>query len=294
MFSLSKSYRFLYLSMAILSSLSQAEESQLNMTVTHPIEFVILIASYNNEQFAVENLRSACFQKSSRPYEVIYVNDCSTDNTHAVVEAYVKEHGLENRVTIINNEINVGQVGNYYNIIHSFIPDHKIVVLLDGDDKLAHDEVLSVLEKHYSNPNTWMTHGSRIIFPEQGMDNVPESQPYPSDVILERLFRKSEWVKGAHLISFKACLYKKIRKEDLMYQGKFLKVAGDVAFLMPIFEMCSPYKGNKKSHIQFIPEVLYLYRVNNPISDFRIYKGAQSEMNGYIRGLQPYESLESL
>jgi len=54
-------------------------------------EFVVIIPSYNNENYVVENLESVCWQKSTNPYEILYVNDCSTDRTREVVETYVKD-----------------------------------------------------------------------------------------------------------------------------------------------------------------------------------------------------------
>jgi glycosyltransferase involved in cell wall biosynthesis len=282
-----KPYQFLYLGVSLLGSFIHAKDD----LQSHPIEFVILIASYNNENYAVENLQSACFQKSSNPYQVIYINDVSTDRTREVVESYIKEHRLESLVTLINNEKNVGQVGNYYNTIHSMVPDHKIIVLLDGDDKLAHDQVLTTLEKYYSNnPDIWMTYGSNISFPHEGL--IPHYQ-VPDHIIRENTFRKNEFIT-THLISFRARLYKKIKKEDFMFQGNFIKAAGDLAFMFPMLEMCSPYKGTGPNHSYFIPEILYHYRANNPLSEFRDKSELQESMDVFIRSKKPYEGLESL
>ena len=127
---------------------------------TEVVEFVIVIPSFNNEKWARDNLQSACHQLSSRPYEIICINDASSDRTGELMDEYVKEKNLGSRVKVINNQVNMGGVANIYNTVHEYIADHKVVVLLDGDDMLAHDEVLLCLEKYYSDPGVLMTYGS--------------------------------------------------------------------------------------------------------------------------------------
>ena len=165
-------------------------------------EFVIVIPSYNNEKWAEDNLRSACFQKSSRPFEVIYINDCSTDRTGEIVDEYVKKNNLESFVTIIHNNENVGQLANWYNTIHNYIPDHKIVVNLDGDDLLAHDEVLLTLEEYYRDPSIWLTYGSAIAHPS-GKHLRYMTQGIPNRIFLDNGLRNYRFV-AQHLRTFKA------------------------------------------------------------------------------------------
>ncbi len=280
--------------LGISTSLAQATD-QFDQVTTHSstdVEFVIVIPSYKNEEWAVENLRSACQQKSSRPFQVICINDCSPDRTGEIMDNYVKKHNLESFVTVIHNKENVGALTNWYNTIHSYIPDHKIVVNLDGDDLLAHDEVLLTLEKYYSDPDIWMTYGSAIAHPSG--DYLPfMSQGIPDWVFSKKKIREYLFV-SQHLRTFKAGLFKKIKKEDLMYKGAFAPAAVDMAFMLPMLEMCSPSSTTGKNHSIFIPEALYLYRTNNPLNLFRIRRKLQKDVDNFIRTKEPYEPLESL
>ena len=45
---------------------------------------------------------------------------------------------------------------------------------------------------------------------------------------------------------------------------------------------------------QFISDVLYIYNVENPLSDFRINEIIQYRVGMYIRSKKPYMSLNSL
>jgi len=265
--------------------------SPLGAEKANSIEFAILIASYNNEKYVIENLQSACFQKSTNPYHVYYVNDCSTDRTAEMVESFIREHQLESLVTVIHNTKNVGPLENYYNTIHNFIPNHKVVVNLDGDDFLAHDNVLLTLEKYYANPNLWMTYGSALEYPS--MKNIWWIKAIPDDVIRQRKFRKFGFVTH-HLRTFKAGLFKKIKKEDLMYKGSFIRFSGDLAFMMPMLELCAPYPGIEINHSQSIPEILYYWRVDNPINDFRAHRNEQNEIQDLIEFRPIYDQLRTL
>ncbi len=256
------------------------------------VRFVIVIPSYNNELWALDNLRSACTQKSSQPYQVICVNDCSTDRTGEIMDEYVKENHLESMVTVIHNNARLGHMANWYNTIHKYIPDHNVVVNLDGDDILAHDNVLLTLEKYYVNPNCWLTYGSAVAYPSG--NSLPRmSQGIPDRVFHEKEIRKYEFV-AQHLRTFKAGLFKKINKDDLSIDGEFVQAAVDMAFMLPMLEMCSPKGETNVNHSAFIPELLYLYRTNNPISIFRTRRAYQQAIDLFIRSKKPYESLDSL
>ena len=258
---------------------------------TNNIEFVILITSYNNEKWVAENLRSACYQHSTNPYKVICINDHSTDTTGHVMDDYVKEHNLENLVTVIHNKENVGGMANIYNGVHNYIDDNKVVVSLDGDDLLADDTVLLTLEEYYKNPDVWMTYGSAEEYPSG--TRLDCSRKIPKRVFREKKLRESPFT-SQHLRTFKAALFKKIAKEDFMYKGSFMKVAWDMAMMFPMLEMCSPRDNSSVNHSRYVSEIVYIYRDDNPISDFRINRKPQRTVAQHIRKNKPYEALDSL
>lgn len=252
-------------------------------------EFVILVASYNNEKFVEDNLKSICFQESSMPYHIICINDCSTDRTGLCMEEYVRQHHLENKVTIIHNKERIGSVANVYETVHK-LPDHKVVVIVDGDDLLKDNKVLLRLEQAYKDPDIWLTYGQALSFPQK---NVLKSEKVPDRIFYNREIRKYKWVTS-HLRTFKAGLFKKIKKEHLLYQGKFIMKACDLAIMFPMLEMAGPKNELSKIRSTFIEDILYLYRRNNPLSVHKVSRSEQVLMDKYIRSLAPYEPLDSL
>ncbi|MGE5196845.1 MAG: glycosyltransferase family A protein, partial [Anaerolineae bacterium] len=127
-------------------------------TVVEEKPFVIVIPSYNNEKFCKRNLDSA-LEQNYHNFRIIYIDDCSTDETYQKAQDVIKASQQGRRVTFIRNEKNRGALFNLYQVIHH-CNDEEIIVALDGDDFLAHQEVLSTLNHIYHDPGIWMTYGS--------------------------------------------------------------------------------------------------------------------------------------
>ena len=122
-------------------------------------KFAIIVASYNNQSFCKENLDSILHQDYDN-YHVYYVDDGSRDKTLRYVRNYVSEHQKQDRITIITNPVRNGShVENQYNVIHYCLSDDTVVVIVDGDDTLPDNNVLSYLDEVYSDQDIWMTYG---------------------------------------------------------------------------------------------------------------------------------------
>ncbi|MCH9612148.1 MAG: hypothetical protein S4CHLAM102_06320 [Chlamydiia bacterium] len=248
----------------------------------HPNKrFAIIIPSYNNEQYAEWNLKSALDQEYDN-FHIVYINDCSKDRTIDVVKRVVKESGKEHMVTVIDNETRCGALKNIYTAIHNYTDDNDIVVTLDGDDALADERVLSYLNKLYSSKKreVWLTYGQ---YREKESGQLGFCTPIPKEVIKNKTFRKHSHIPS-HLRTFYSWLFKEIKKDDLMYKGNFFEMTWDIAFMVPMIEMA-------RDHFQFVNKVLYIYNDYNPISDHRVNQSLQKFLDFYIRNLDEYEPL---
>ena len=242
---------------------------------------VVVIASYNNKTWYTWNLDSV-FDQRYNNYHIIYVDDCSTDGTFELVKAYIKRQGLTDRVTLIHNTQRCGALANQYKAIH-MCEDDDIIVILDGDDVLAHTGVLCYINKMYQNPDVWLTYGQFREWP-RGFKGF--CRPYKQEVIDGNKFREVN--EGpSHLRTFYAGLFKKINKEDLMYNGDFFKMSGDIAAMFPMIEMA-------RDHFQCIPDVLLVYNGANALNDHKISKGLQRQLDLVIRSRKRYEKITSL
>jgi cellulose synthase/poly-beta-1,6-N-acetylglucosamine synthase-like glycosyltransferase len=252
-------------------------------------KFAVIIPSYNNEKYVERNLRSVLDQEYQN-FQVIYIDDASTDKTYEKACEIVKAYEMDDKVTIVANAFNKKALENLYDAITS-LEDDVIAILLDGDDWFSQNSVLKELNRYYNDSDVWLTYGQYINYPtyEIGISREPIFKSFMNHGNLRKvgLFSKeNEWF-FSHLRTFYAKLFKRIKKEDLLYEGKFFSSAWDLAILFPMCEMA-------RSHAKFIPNVLYVYNRETPINDDKIRKDEQAFLNHYIRSRKPYEKLEKL
>ena len=90
----------------------------------------------------IERAIKGVLQQDFKDYELIVINDCSTDNTLAKIKQF-------NNIKIIDNKKNVG-LGAVRNIgIENAIGEY--IVHLDGDDTLYDKTVLTKIDKLIGN-----------------------------------------------------------------------------------------------------------------------------------------------
>lgn len=252
---------------------------QKNILSTHNKKFVIVIPSYNNIKYCDKNINSALNQDYSN-YRIIFVDDCSNDGTFNKVQEIVNSSGKSNICTLVKNTKRVGALENLYNMIHS-CEDDEIILTLDGDDWFPHDQVLNKLKVYYSE-DVWMTYGQYQNSNDGGRG---VAQEYPTNIINSNGFRNYTW-GASHLRTFYAWLFKNIKKEDLLYNGQFMKMTWDLATMLPMLEMA----GNRS---KFILEIMYIYNMDNPINDHKVDRSLQAMLDKYVRAKPKYKKIEN-
>lgn len=244
-----------------------------------PVEdrpFVCLIIGRNNGANIEKTLDSVFSQKYDQ-FRVIYIDDASNDGSYEMARDLIYETGKTHLVTLVKNEEMLGHVANVYRGAQA-CQDGEIIVLLNGEDRLAHEWVLSRLNQYYADPDLWLTFGQYMEYPafKKGI-----CRPILSNEWSEKGIRKSPFV-FSHLKTFYASLFKKIEEQDLIYQGKHISLNAEFAYMIPMLEMA-------KNHYQFIPEVLYL-AVQNRKED----REAIGKIEAAIRDHVAYSPLSAL
>jgi glycosyltransferase involved in cell wall biosynthesis len=237
--------------------------------------FVIVIPSYQNIKWCEKTLLSALSQNYPN-FRIIYTDDCSTDGTADKVESLIREHDTNKRVTLIRNTERKYAVQNIYNMVHS-CDDNEIIITLDGDDWLAHKDVLNRVNKEYVEKDVWITYGQWISYVDKSRGCSCE---IPKPIIDSNRFRRYDWC-SSHLRTHYAWLYKLIRKEDLMHNGEWLKMTGDLATMFPMLELAGPKQS-------FIPDILYVYNYTSSINDAKVNRDLQISLEKKIRSLPSY------
>ena len=241
----------------------------------------LIVPAYNTKQWYQATLDSILTQKYTH-FRVIYVDDHSTDGSGDLVKHYLAQYDPEHKVTFIQNKERVGALANIFFSVWMCDPS-DIIVTVDGDDCLAHPNVLSFINSIYTHSDVWMTYGQFIEYPTGHRGGA---QPLPEHIIHANAFRDYDWVT-THLRTFYAGLFQKIDPEDLLYEGHFFPCGWDLAFMFPLLEMAGV-------HSQFIPDVLYIYNVDNPLNDLKHHKEKQIFLEKIIRARPRYQPIHSL
>ena len=240
------------------------EENYIPRTAEQRI--VVVTPVYNAENYIGRCLDSVISQDYSN-WKMLVIDDCSNDGTVAVIKNY-----LNDRVSLIQRDKNMGAVYNQITTIKEYCRPDDIVILLDGDDALINDNQIFQMYNNLYDGSTDFTYGS--CWSEA--DNIPLiAQPYPEHIKKSRSFREHRFnwnMPYTHLRTFKAKLILDV--DDVVFkneQGDWYRAGGDVAVFYEAIERADPDK------IKAIPDVVYLYNDKNPINDYKIHGEEQTK-----------------
>ena len=243
------------------------------------MHFKIIVPLYNVEKWISACLRSIIVQKHE-DWQCVIVDDMSTDETAVKIRKII---GDDPRFLFVQNEKKAYALKNIYDAILLSDPGPEdVIITLDGDDWLASRDVFSILKNKYETSGCWLTYGSYAEYPSGHRGKF--SRQIPTYVIENNLYRTSEWY-SSHLRSFKFKLWSKIDKKDLIgSDGRFYRMAWDLAFMFPMLEM----SGQKAAYVEGI---LYVYNTSNPLNDHKVDHQLQLATEREIRNKQAYKIL---
>ena len=164
----------------------------------------VIIPMYNAENFIAECLESI-FMQTFQDYEVIVVNDCSTDNSCAVVESYAEKFG--GRLKLIHTEKNSGS-GALPKNKGMMISQGEYICFVDDDDLItetALEELYNLAKKFnadvvHCEKNYRLTANTVEIFQSNENINTPKME---TENLKERVhkilqndnYRVPQWTK---------------------------------------------------------------------------------------------------
>ena len=243
--------------------------------------FTFVITCYNCEKYVEKNLSSVLEQKYDN-YDIVYVDDASTDYTFEKARQILEDSGFEEeRLRISRNSFNKGKMENVYNAVKNS-KEGTIIVIVDGDDWLMNKHVLTLLNNVYDE-NIWMTNGSYKVEPAGNIVGPKIDSNYWKGNI-----RHKTW-EFSHIGTFRRELFLKIKLKDMLRKdGVFFQTSSDQAMMWPMAEMAS------EEHFFPIYEPLYTYNFQNPLSDHCVKRVDQLDTEKHIRNLEPYKKLEAL
>lgn len=152
----------------------------------------IAMATYNGARFLKEQLDSLRLQ--TRPAdEVIICDDCSTDDTAALVRGYIEEYGLaEKGWSFSVNESNKGWIRNFLDTLAKTRGD--IIFFSDQDDIWLSDKIEAMTAVMEAKEQVLLLKGERIIIGADGEELYPENRPLVYiQTIIEKIPMNKRW-----------------------------------------------------------------------------------------------------
>ncbi len=245
-------------------------------------EFTILIVGRNTKTFIEKCILSAVTQKfDTERFSVIFGDDFSDDGTFEIAKLFEQKYP---NFKAYQNPKRLYKNFNILDKLKNYAKPKSIVLILDADDWLAHEGVLTYLDQIY-NDDVWMTYGLYEEFPYKNVRMYYDK--YSDDVVRRNAFREASWY-ATHLGTYRRELYLKIKEEDFLDEsGEPLKMTGDLAMMFPILEMCG-------ERFRFIDQVLYIYNRTNPLADDYLNAKMQLDLDAYLRKKPRYQRLKDL
>ena len=214
-----------------------------------------------------------------RDWQAYVTVDPSGDRTY---QRAIEARRHDERIHIRCNERRHYSMRNLVDgIARSEAAPDDVIVILDGDDWLMHDDALALIAREYARHDCWMTYGSWV-------SNDPATPgfwpPYPKDTTD---FRKLRWL-GTAIRTWKKWLWDLVDPNDFLdRRGQYFRVVEDLASMFPMMEMSTPRR------MRHVVDPLMLYNRANPNCTVEVMGDEMEENALLLRSRPRYASLNA-
>ncbi len=205
----------------------------------HSMKVSIMMCAYNTSAYIREAIESILAQTYSN-WELIIGDDCSTDDTAAIIKSYL----VDKRIKLIAHKTNMGYIKNKNSIFTA--ATGELLTQLDADDTCPPDRIEKQVAVFEAYPEMKICGSNYKTIDTTG--NTLETFYYDQDFVINELLRPYPfWYPG---MMFR----KEIVDEFGLFSEYFDSIYGDDNYYV--------YRINSKYPIYFIKEPLYYYRIH--------------------------------
>lgn len=121
----------------------------------------IVTTCFNQEHFVEDAIKSILPQTHTN-WQLVIVDDCSTDKSLKSINKYIALHGIENKTKVIVHNKNKGYGSSLHRgIIESY---GELVAVVDADDALAENNALEIeRDVHIKHPEAALVYSNYIV-----------------------------------------------------------------------------------------------------------------------------------
>lgn len=225
----------------------QAQMGQVDWTGQHsdwiPAErfepFIFIVCGRNVAPQRFNRCLQSMLRQNRNDWGCIVVDDASEPGWAEEIAGLCRSHAQ--KITLVRRRERLGLLANMVEAIrHRCGNPDSVIITLDADDCLVGTRVLDTLATAYA-------HGADTTV--GSMLRTDKQKSYP--VVFDSPRENRGGNVWQHLRSFRKYLFDAIPDEQLRYNGAYIEVANDWAYMLPIIEMATCPKH--------IPQMLYLY-----------------------------------
>lgn len=206
------------------------------------LDLSIIVPVYNGETFLEENIRACLSQITEYNYEIIYVNDGSTDETANILKKYENNPKMK----VIHKE-NGGSASARNKGIE--ISCGRYLMFVDCDDLIHNDMVEKMLNTAYLDDNDIVMCSHNLVKYYKG--KVESTIPYIYSKI-----NLLNYCKKGKIFNYPGFPWGKVYKRELFDSVRFPEGYWyeDTIIHMLVYLQCGKF--------QYIDDILYDYRLN--------------------------------
>ena len=204
----------------------------------------VVMPAYNAEKYIEQAIRSV-MKQTYTDWELLVIDDCSTDNTFLIVDQLAKE---DSRIILKKNEFNIG-VAKTRNIGFD-LSSGQYLALLDSDDIWLEDKLLRQLEL-FELKDADIVYCSYAIIDEEGNrkcnDFIVTEQTFYKDALVRSVISCSTVMISREIYTkfrFDASFY----HEDLVLWLKLLKDGYKAYGLAEVLAKYRVFHGTRSSN----------------------------------------------
>ena len=241
----------------------------------------VVVTTYNLSQFIGECLESV-LQQSYPPHEIIVADDCSTDDTVAIVSR------IDSNISIVRQGKTCGALLN--TLLGLKRATGEVVAFIDGDDTWPKEKLKRVVEEFSADPAiVLVTHGHRRVdadgHPTGKLDethaNISRILQVPDNSARQQRFRMSVLKREGIWFGSAYCIRRS--KINLDIFSRLLEEHADSAN-GSLDLVLAPYivASNPSGKISYLHDVVFDYRIhsNNSASSKTFDKQAKAIARG--------------
>jgi glycosyltransferase involved in cell wall biosynthesis len=211
-------------------------------------KFKIITPAFNCEE-KIETTLYSIIGQTYKDWELIVLDDVSTDNTGKKVLSIADRNNVLDKVKVKRREVKYGEVRNTHEEVN-LLNENDVVIRLDAGDWLTDLgclEFLNAIYQQYDPAVLWTAH--RWAFTDRNISGDID----PNISMYEQPWRSS------HLKTFRAKEFFGLDQRNFLdEEGNWIMIGCDQAVFLPMMERAR----RKNKRLLYFPRVMYHYDIN--------------------------------